>query len=266
MSIAIIPTAIGGAQAAVSSASIIKNILAGLSPSISGLDALTILSKDIGGFEFDYIGEERLEARNEITDHYTESNQFMQDHCAVGPTFITMRGFVAEKSYNRKAIIPTLLALSTALTPVTPYIGAYSPGSAEKMNSIVTQTDQIINQLAQIASIYGSVMKLVNPIASTKVQLAYNKLETLRSGGATFAVVTPWGTFGDTLNSLKGPMMIDSLTIVSPEDTRGVNDIVVRMKEIRVAPSIAALAQDNARGSQASTINGTISASTAGAA
>ena len=118
MSLATITPIIGGAQAAVSSASTINNILAGLAPSINGLDAIAILAKDIGGFEFDYIGEESVEAGANITKHFTESNQYMQDHVAVLPSVISMRGFVSEQAVNRTSLaglIPALTALATAL-------------------------------------------------------------------------------------------------------------------------------------------------------
>ena len=261
MSIAIIPTAIGGVQAAVSSATIIKNILAGLVPSASGLDAITVLAKDIGGFEFDYIGEERLEAGVEITKHFTESNQFMQDHRAVQPTVIIMRGFKAEVTVNKSATLPLLTALASSLAPITPYLGKYSPGTAAKMNAAITQTDQILNQLAQISTIGGSIAKLVGLIPqTTQVQQAYNKLDALRNSGTAFAVVTPWATFGDITvpASPHGPMMIESLVMVSPEDTRGWADIIVRLVEIRVAPSLVVSSLDNSRGSQIPAYNGAV--------
>ena len=257
----LIPAALGGAQAAASSANTIKNILAGLVPSLSGIDAISRRNKDIDGFEFDYAGERRLEAGTEITDHYTESNLFMQDHVAVKPTRITLRGFVAETAYNRKSLLPSLLALSSALTPVTPYIGKYSPGASAKMLSVVSQTDAIINQLAQIQGIFGSASKLIGLLPqSTKVQKAYNTLDSLRTGGASFIVVTPWATFGDPKKPRHGPMMIENLIMTEPDDTTGWCDVVVLLKEIRMAPSLTATTLDDARGSQLPAIGGKNSA------
>ncbi|MES2155464.1 MAG: hypothetical protein V4510_10050 [bacterium] len=260
-------TLIPRVQGAVASASIVKNILAGLVPRIAGLDAITILAKDIGGFEFDYIGEERLEAGAEITTHYSEDNIFFQDHRALKPVVIVMRGFVSETSFKRTSIINSIRALSSALAPVQPYIGQYSKGTAVKLQEAVTQTDKIINQLAQIASIGGSVVKLIGFFSKTKVQQAYDKLNALRQSGIPFAVVTPWATFGGNNgidldgNRLNGPMFIESLVMVSPDETRGWADIIVRLVEIRTAPSLVAASQDNARGSQLPTHNGTVAAS-----
>ena len=272
MSVALVPSVIGGAAAAASSAAMVQNILAGIDPSAAGVDPTTIYAKDVGGFEFDYIGEERVEAGTEISEHYSEDNSFMQDHIAVKPSVIIMRGFVAEQAYNKTTIVPELLALATALTPVTPYIGKYSPGAAAAMGQAVTQTVSILQSLAQIQNLYGSVSKVLGGLAGTqvtKVRAAYNTLDALRISGAPFAVVTPWATFGDPGTSgdpnvqlPHGLMMIESMVLVAPEDTRGWADIVVRLKEIRVAPSLAVVKQDNARGSQAPTFNGTIGGDT----
>lgn len=256
-----IGTIVPQVQAAVSSANIVKNILAGLVPSVAGLSAVEQLSKDVGGFQFDYIGEERIEAGAEITTHYSENNQFMQDHRAIKPTVIIMRGFVAETVFNRRSILNSILSLSSALGTVQPYLGQYSPGTAAKMQEAVTQTDQIINQLAQISGIGASITKLVGSFSQTRIRAAYNKLDALRLSQIPFAVVTPWATFGDNPGNGHGPMMIENLVMVSPEETRGHADIIVRLVEIRTAPSLLPTTQDNARGSQIPTINGTVAAS-----
>lgn len=253
-----IATIVPQVQGVVASANIVKNILAGLVPSVTALNAISILNKDLGGFVFDYKGEEALDAGVEITDHYTEDNTFMQDHRSVKPAIITMRGFVAEVAYDRKSIAPTLLALSSALATVTPYLGQYAPGATAKMTAAVTQTDQIINQLAQISGIARSITKLVPGPKTTKVQQAYAKLDTLRNSQIPFAVVTPWAVFGDIPDNGHGPMLIENLRMVSPDQETGVVDIIVRMKEIRMAPSLITLKQDNARGSQVPTKNGTV--------
>lgn len=255
-----IATIIPQVHAFSTSAGIIKNILAGFAPRLSGFDLVRALSKDIGGFEFDYIGEERIQAGTDITDHYSEDNIFMQDHIAVKPTIIVMRGFVAEKNFNRNELLKTILSLQSALTIVKPYVGKYAPGATQKMEHALGQTEQIIDQLGAIASTGASIAKLVGFLSKTEVQKAYDKLDGLRTSGYPFAVVTPWATFGDIPGSDHGPMMIENLIMTVPDETRGWADIVVTLKEIRVAPSLISASQDNARGSQAATTSGTAGA------
>jgi hypothetical protein len=134
------------------------------------------------------------------------------------------------------------------------------------MANAINQTDQILNQLAQISTIGGSIAKLIGFIPqTTQVQQAYNKLDALRNSGTAFAVVTPWATFGDITvpASPHGPMMIESMQLVSPEDTRSWADIIVRLVEIREAPSLVVSTLDNSRGSQLPAYNGAVGASTA---
>lgn len=264
----IVPVAVGGATAVVSTASQMANLAAGFTPPV-GLNLIMQLAKDIGGFSFDYIGEERVDAGTEITDHYAEDNTFMQDMVAVKPTIIVMRGYVAENVFNKNSLLPFLTALASSLTPVTPYINKYSPGTAAAMANAVQQTDQILQTLGQIQSLLGSTQKLLQatsllPGVPTRVKQAYNKLDALRTGGAAFTVVTPWATFGQEIApgyTPHGLMMIENLTMVSPEETRGWADIVVRLKEIRVAPSLAPVTMSNARGVGPLTTNGSVSAS-----
>lgn len=260
-----IATIVPQVQATAASASIIKNILAGLVPPVTALDAITLINKDIGGFEFDYIGEEKISAGAEITDHYAEDNTFMQDHKSVKPTILIVRGFVAQTVFKTTSLVSIIKALSSALTPVTPYIGTYSPGTAAAMVAAISQTDQIINQLQQIVGLGNTITKLVGSSGITKIQAAYNTLDALRNQAIPFAVVTPWAVFGDPDND-HGPMMIESLDMTSPEETRGWADITVRLKEIRVAPSLLPVTLDNARGSQIPTQAGSASATSSSAA
>lgn len=247
-------------QAAASSANIVKNILAGLVPSVAGLSAIEQLARDVGGFQFDYIGEERIEAGAEITTHYSEDNLFMQDHRALKPKVYIVRGFTAEVTFNKRSLVGSILSLSSALGTVQPYIGRYSPGTSARMQAAVTQTDQIVNQLAQIGNIGASIVKLVGSFQQTRVRAAYDKLCALRDSEIPFAVVTPFTTFGDQPSNGNFPMMIENVVFVSPEETRGLCDIIVRLVEVRTVPSLFPAAQDNARASQVPTINGTVQA------
>jgi hypothetical protein len=242
-----IGTIIPQVQAVAASASIVKNILAGLLPPASGMDALARINKDISGFKFDYIGEESVEAGTDITDHYAEDNTFMQDHRALKPTFISMRGFVSEVAFNKQEALAQFITLTSALATVTPYLGTYAPGTAAKMASIVNQTDQIIGQLTQAYKVYQNISSLFGAPPIPRVRQAYNKLDELRRRGIPFVVVTPWAVFGDTSTPNHGPMFIESLRMTSPDENRGWADIIVRMKEIRVAPSLDATRQENAR-------------------
>lgn len=71
-------------------------------PSLSKLgDGRAIVRPDnppvgIAGFIFDIDDETEMALRSEITDHWTEENVAIQDHIALLPEEITVRGLVAE--------------------------------------------------------------------------------------------------------------------------------------------------------------------------
>ena len=53
-------------------------------------------NKGINGYVFSVAAETTATADTDITDHYTEYNNFFQDHAALRPIEITLRGFAAE--------------------------------------------------------------------------------------------------------------------------------------------------------------------------
>jgi hypothetical protein len=232
------------AQAAISSATIVTNMIKGLAgASLSWSKGLTYLSKDIGGFEFDYIGDQRLEAGNDITDHFTEENFFMQDHCGLRPTLITCKGFVSETVFKKKNILGMLGTLQSALSTVQPYVRKYSPGTSSKMLQVTSQVDTLVNQLSSIAAAGVGASKLIKSIRSialpTTCEEAYVALDDMRQQQCTFAVVTPFKVFKN--------MLIENMVLVAPEHSRDWTDITVRLKEIRTVPLLAVKTMDNAR-------------------
>jgi hypothetical protein len=220
------------AQAAVSAAAAAKNISAGLASYFNQEKSTrTLLAKDIGGFEFSYIGEERVEAETEITDHYTENNTFIQDHAALRPQIVTCRGFVAELSQTARAAqgLFGLGVLPSVLGPILPYVGQYRPGAAAVVANVANVAMTVDQQLNQAAAVGKSVMKLFGAQAQTKIQEAFDRLDSLRRQQYTFDVVTPFATFSG--------MLIQRITLISPEQTRGWADITVTLKEIRYVPT-----------------------------
>ena len=53
-------------------------------------------SQGIGGFVFDYLGDVNVSLQADITDHFAEDNTAIQDHVAMRPIKVVMRGFVSE--------------------------------------------------------------------------------------------------------------------------------------------------------------------------
>ena len=187
----------------------------------------------IAGFVFDYEGDDNLMLESDITDHYAENNSSIQDHIALKPYRVTLRGFISELTMpaTGQGFFGTLTALQTNIQTVQAYLGKYTPqalqnlqGSASKAISQVqnyaTQAAGYLNQAKNIATFLG-----VPGAAPTKQQQAFITLATLRDQRSIFTVLTPW-VF------LEG-MAIESIVFLQPKESKTKSDITVTLKQMR---------------------------------
>ena len=248
------------AAASVSSAArAVTNLMKilGTASGLKGFLGLDFLAKDIGGFEFDYIHEQRMEAGSSITEHWTENNFFLQDHVALKPVRLVLRGYVADVKQTRTQAVGIIGALTAVLSPVAPYMTKYTPGTAAKMGSAIQTAFAVEGQLRNAISTGTAVVKTVGTIAGvaglmpTACQKAFKTLEGLRELQYRFAVVTPFKTYKN--------MMMENLVMVSPEDTRGYTDITVTLKEIRTTADLVQTGANNGGVDQTPTSNGSTS-------
>jgi hypothetical protein len=272
----VIGTIVPKAQAVVASAAAAKNLIAGLTGLKSlvnkslGLNVFEILAADIGGFEFDYIGEQNLQAGADATEHYTADNFFIQDHVTLKPVTLVCKGFVGELSQTRSSSFGLfgLGALQAALLPVTPYINQYSPGTGAKMNRALTKTNSVLNKLGKIMNLAGSIAKLVAPkFFPTKIQQAYRKLKELRDNKIPIMVKQPYDRA--SVEPFRD-MLITNVQIVSPEDSRGITDVTVTLTEIRfartpISPSNSRVSGGDSKSNQGATNGSSVAQGTEGA-
>ncbi len=186
--------------------------------------------KGIGGFVFDYEGEESLSLHADITDHFTETNSAIQDHVARGPVHMTLRGFVAELVYQvPSGILGAINSIQNRLTTVPAYLGKYTPGSTATIQGALTKTISTISQINQAMARVKNVVGLFGNAApgQTKQEQAFAKLASLWETNQMMLVETPFGIFGN--------MVIEDLTFVQEDATRGWSDITVKLKGMRFA-------------------------------
>ncbi len=187
----------------------------------------------IGGFVFDYEQDDDIMLDAEITDHYAEDNSAVQDHIALKPYRITMRGFVSELILPApsQGIFGAMTTLQQKLGTVPAYLGKYTPQGLQKLTNSISkgvstvqnyanEVGQYLNQAKNAAALLGGATA-----APTKQQKAFITLATLRDTRQIFNVLTPW-VF------LSG-MAIESLTMTQPEATESKSDISVTMKQMR---------------------------------
>jgi hypothetical protein len=186
------------------------------------------LAQGIGGFVFDYEGETNVALNAEITDHYIEDNTTIQDHVALRPVRVTLRGFVNELSVNKNInLAGALAALNSRLETVEAYMGDYTPGMVQIMQTAITATQNAVNTIDQTLNRINNLAGLFSAPGQTKQEQAYQKLKSMWQTKQIITVSTPYEYY-DT-------MVIESVSISQPEDTRYQSDITVTLKQIRFA-------------------------------
>ena len=185
----------------------------------------------IGAFVFDYAGEVSSELHADITDHYTEDNTVVQDHIALNPIRVTMRGLIGELVAGPVAggITGLLGGLQDSLTTVNAYIGGKTPQAINKASKAITQVQKVTTQISSAVSKGKSLIDFLNFGALTSVNqaVAYRRLEAMWENRTPFKIVTPFKRYEN--------MVIESLKAVQSEDTKYVSEFTVTLKQIRFA-------------------------------
>lgn len=217
--------------------STVYNSISSVQNYVNGVSTQYVLQpvgmQGIAGFLFDYEGDDQIELSSEITDHWAEDNSSIQDHIALKPYRITLRGFVSEVVLPAvgSGILGTLTKLQSKMGTVQAYLGKYTPQALQKLQgsaaSAVNQAQnyantvaQYLNQAQNIAALFGG-----NTGAQTRQQQAFATLSALRSQRQIFNVLTPW--------SLIQGVAIETLTFIQPKESKTRSDIVIVMKQMR---------------------------------
>lgn len=185
----------------------------------------------IDSFVFDYAGEVSIELKADITDHYTEDNTVIQDHIALNPARVVMRGLIGElvKGPAQAGLAGLLGGLQNSLTTINAYIGGKTPQAVVKASKAISQVQKVSDQISSAVSKGKSLLNFLEygSVSSVKQAKAFQKLEMLFNRRIPFAIQTPYKHYTN--------MVIETLKAVQSEDTKYVSDITVTLKQIRQA-------------------------------
>jgi hypothetical protein len=192
----------------------------------------------IAGFVFDVVGDDGVELESDITDHYTEENNPVQDHIALHPEVVTVSGSIAE--VVRKTITAQPVASPTNPLPLVPSIVPTLAPGAEQAQATTLANDQAQNNaITSAESLYGFYQqKLPQQPNETKQQVAFGFIYQLWKGRQLFTVETPWGFFTN--------MAIQSVTAKQGPDSRFVSDFDITFKKIRTVRTVTVQLIDRA--------------------
>lgn len=186
-------------------------------------------SVGIAGFVFDIVEDETTELSSIITDHYVETGSPVQDHIALRPEKITVRGLVGEykdivtgeKSFLQKAT-EKLVTLSSYLPALSQAASGIYNG-LNGLNSATTGKD-LFNSLFGMGTDLFEAYRNIN-IPQNEQQKAYIYFEALRNAKALFTVQTPFRYYTD--------MAIESIRSTQTGDTVDLSKFEVTMKKMR---------------------------------
>jgi hypothetical protein len=200
----------------------------------------------INGFIFDYEGETNVTNTADVPDHYLENNDAVQDHIAIHPVRITLRGFVAEKVQSpAKGVLGALNTIQSKLTAIPAYLGKYTPGGLQKIQSAISTAQNTVNTINQNLSRVQNLVGLLPGAAArkTKQQKAYAQLYALFSTRTIFGLETPYQYFPQ--------MVIESLSFIQPDETKDWSDISVTLKQLRFVQTQTTTVSSNTFASRA---------------
>lgn len=180
----------------------------------------------IGGFEFNCQGEAIATLSADITDHYSEDNKALQDHIAIHPKKITLKGYVGEVTYNKTEGGPFAPAtLLQKLSTINAFLPRLTAGAVTVQQAI---TDPTSLTLSSVSNLYALVKNLFGAGGQQQNQQnAYNYFKSLMETATLMGVQTPWEFMTN--------MAIESIVAIQDEKSIYISDFAVTFKQIRIA-------------------------------
>lgn len=185
----------------------------------------------ISGFIFDYAGEVGSELSADITDHYTEDNAAVQDHVALAPVKVVMRGLIGELRVGpgQAGLNGLLNSLQNSLTSINSYIGGKTPQAITKASKAISKVQNVTTQVSSAVSKERSLYHFFKDgVQSNSRQVgAYIYLKGLWHKRIPVTIETPHQIYEN--------MLIESLKVTQTEDTKYESEFSITLKEIRKA-------------------------------
>ncbi len=182
----------------------------------------------MGGFVFDVAGESVAQLQSEITDHYTEDNRALQDHIAIRPKRIVLKGYVGELVHRISTQDNSpVQKLTQKLTVINSYLPQLS-SAAQQTQALVTNPSAASFPLSAAANIFGLTKNMLQNNGNGPAQQnAYAYFQALQAQGVLMGIQTPWEFLTN--------MAIETIVAIQTEESNGVTDFSITFKQIRIA-------------------------------
>lgn len=185
----------------------------------------------LGGFVFDVEGETSANLSTEITDHYLEDNTTVQDHIAVRPKKITLKGYVGELVFTQEGganvFVRKAVQKLTVLAAGLPTLSKAATQAKDAFDSgrlLQSLQGNVTLETFNKTTDYWAFVKN-RAATSNKQQQAYQYFKALMEQKILSSVQTPFEFMTN--------MAIESIAAIQGEGTRYVSDFTIVMKQIR---------------------------------
>lgn len=186
-------------------------------------------SVGIAGFVFDIAEDEAVDLSSIITDHYIETGSPVQDHIAMRPERVTVKGLVGEYKDIVTGKKSKLEKITQKLTTLSSYLPALSQAAGSIYNGLndLHNAKTNLGKLGAVTDIGTGLFEAYRNIniPQNEQQKAFIYFEALRNSKATFTVQTPFRYYTD--------MAIESMRVVQSGNTADQSSFEVTFKKIR---------------------------------
>ena len=182
----------------------------------------------ISGFIFDIEGDDEVNLDAEITDHYVEDNYAIQDHIALRPTRIVLRGYVAELTDLFPNSLLSVLTKVQSLSSIGGFLPTFTAQATKvytQVAGVVSRVGQVVNQARNVFDLFGQKSTSAN-----KQQNAYKFFQDMRESRTLCTVETPFQVFNN--------MAIENVRAIQKEPTKFISDFQITFKQIRVVATV----------------------------
>lgn len=180
----------------------------------------------LGGFLFDIEDETNVTLTADITDHFLEDNSTVQDHIALKPKKITLKGFVGELVHeNDDSETSTVEKVTQKLTVLNSYLPILSDGSGQIADILRddNNTEFTLEGVNKTADYWAFVKNILAP--DNKQQQAYLYFKALFEGRFLLSVQTPF--------EFMSRMVIESIVAKQDGGSKYISDFTITLKQIR---------------------------------
>jgi hypothetical protein len=180
----------------------------------------------IAGFVFDISSDSVVELDSEITDHYVESGNPVEDHIALKPEKVTLSGFCGEYRNIVNDSKSSLQKVAEKLITVSSYLPPLNQAANSIYNLLNNKnsTDVNLGDVIDVGTDLFKAYRNINIPGDNQTE-AFIFFEALRNSRATFTIQTPYRYYTD--------MAIESLKAVQSGTTKDESSFEITFKKIR---------------------------------